>query len=313
MRYVLRAAIVLSMGMFIPHGASAADITSKSRYEAPLSAYAVEPATKSWTGFYIGVEAGGGAGIFEAIRNVENGVDYQKFDGEVAVGDPIRVLTDSRQDKLDLGLEGFFGGGNIGAKQQLGSTFVIGVDAYFDFGKFKGSDSYSRQVVLNTSNFGFEDDFQLGEERGTLSVEREWSAGVDFTPGALVTPNTLVYGIIGANWGRFNAKGNSDLTLIEGIIQPYPGSSFNKDETLVGLKLGIGIQTRFGEDKRWSVGLEGYHIGYEELKIGSSRRGNPIIDGNEVGGDVLTTTTSDQVSGDPSLWEVKAKLIYQIY
>jgi opacity protein-like surface antigen len=273
-----------------------------------------EPATKSWTGFYIGVEAGGGAGIFEAIRNIENGVDYQDFDDGEPDGDPVRVLTDSRHDKLDLGLEGFFGGGNIGAKQQLGSNFVIGVEGYFDFGKFKGSDSYNRAVAVDlTPFFGPGAAGQLGEERGSLSVEREWSAGVDFTPGVLVTPDTLVYGIIGANWGRFNVKGNSNITLIDGHIQPYPGSSFNDDDTLLGVKLGLGVQTRFGEDKRWSLSLDGYHIGYEDLKAGSSQQGVPLENGKDCCGGELISSTDDKVSGDLGVWEVKAKLIYQIY
>jgi opacity protein-like surface antigen len=55
-------------------GAQAADVFRGSfKDEQPVIS---EAAAKNWTGFYVGIEAGGGAGVYEAARNLEHGLDY---------------------------------------------------------------------------------------------------------------------------------------------------------------------------------------------------------------------------------------------
>jgi opacity protein-like surface antigen len=286
-------------------GAQAADVFRGSfKDEQPVIS---EAAAKNWTGFYVGIEAGGGAGVYEAARNLEHGLDYwhEKRQGEVVEREQERILTDRHSDRLDLGMSGLFGGVNVEYKQQVGQRTVVGVFGNFDWGSMKGSDTYSREVILHGEN----EDFQLGEENSHVAIKRKWNGDLGVKLGFLPTSNTLVYGLVAASWGRFNVKGGSDLTLLEGEIDPFR-SSFQNEQTEIGLKLGAGIETRL--DSRWTLGVEGTYTAYEDLLAGFSGSNSYTLRENEFCADGLLTSTNESVKGDLGIWEVKGTLKYQI-
>lgn len=256
------------------------------------------PVTHTWTGFYIGIEAGGGAGVFDAARTIEHGLDF--FHTKEGVREDVRLLTDRESSRLDLGMEGIFGGLNAEYKLQLGQA-VVGVFGNFDWSGMEGGHSYSREIVIHT-----DPDFQLAHESGRLNVEKEWNADLGVKLGWLYTPDTLVYGLIGASWGRFNLKGGSDLSFIEGEFAPFPGSSFNRSETLVGLTLGAGIETRLDDAKKWHLGIEGRYTRYADLD-------DAFSDFNDFGEDCgVSFSTADRVDGDISEWTARMTLKYKI-
>lgn len=258
------------------------------------------PVTHTWTGFYIGIEAGGGAGVFDAARTIEHGLDFFHTDKETGERENYRLLTDRQSSRLDLGMEGIFGGLNAEYKLQLGQA-VVGVFGNFDWSGMEGGHSYSREIVIHT-----DPDFQLAHESGRLNVEKEWNADLGVKLGWLYTPDTLVYGLIGASWGRFNLSGGSDLSFIEGEFAPFPGSSFNKSETIVGLTLGAGIETRLDEAKRLTLGLEGRYTRYTGLD-------DAFSDFNDIGEDCgVSFSTADRVDGDISEWTARMTLKYKI-
>lgn len=259
------------------------------------------PVTHTWTGFYIGIEAGGGAGVFDAARTLEHGLDFFHTDKETGERENYRILTDRESSRMDLGMEGIFGGLNLEYKQQVGSKLVLGIAGNFDWSGMEGSHSYSREIVI-----GDEPDFQLAHESGRLNVEKKWNADLVGKAGWLYTPDTLVYGLIGASWGRFNLKGGSDLSFIEGEFAPFPGSSFNQSETIVGLTLGAGIETRLDEAKRLTLGLEGRYTRYTGLD-------DAFSDFNDIGEDCgVSFSTADRVDGDISEWTARMTLKYKI-
>lgn len=261
-------------------------------------AYVEQVATATWTGFYIGIEAGGGAGVFDAARDIEHGLSF--FHSKEDVREETRLLTDRQSSRLDLGMEGIFGGVNAEYKHQLGKV-VVGAFANFDWSGMEGDHSYSREIVLHTSP-----DIQLAHESGRLNVEKEWNADLGVKLGWLYTPDTLVYGLIGASWGRFNLSGGSDLSFIDGEFAPFPGSSFNQSETLVGLTLGAGIETRLDEAKRLTLGLEGRYTRYTGLD-------DAFSDFNDIGEDCgVSFSTADRVDGDISEWTARMTLKYKI-
>lgn len=255
-------------------------------------------ATATWTGFYIGIEAGGGAGVFDAARDVEHGVSF--FHSKEGVREETRLLTDRQSSKLDLGMEGVFGGVNAEYKLQAGKA-VFGVFGNFDWSGMEGSHTYNREIVIHTNP-----DFQLAHESGRVNIEKEWNADLGLKAGFLATPDTLIYGLVGASWGRFNLKGGSDLSFFEGAESPFPGSKLNQSETLVGLTIGAGIETRLDDAKKWHLGVEGRYTRYTDL-------GDAFSDFNDFGEDCgVSFSTADRIDGDISEWTARATLKYKI-
>lgn len=342
-------ALAAGLAALLSSGAAmAADILGKA--EGSVKDYT--PA-RSWTGFYIGVEAGGGAGVFEATRRAARHIDgqtatYTKDDNSISTADggdantdpdPVRCCTeayddgvlkdgynvetgvtrifnDIRQDKLDLGLDGFFGGVNIEYKRQFGSNFVAGVFGSFDWGKMSGSDTFARQISLDgaaidaieeTTGFG---NYALATEAGHVSIERKWAGDAGVKLGYLVTPDTLVYGLVAASFGRFDIKGGSDISLLDGAqsFSPYPASSYSKGETKVGLKLGGGIETRLAD--RLNLGVEGAWTRYQNLDVGAG--GSKFWADPDCPDQGIITSTNEGIGGKLGIFDVKATLKYQL-
>jgi outer membrane immunogenic protein len=97
MKNVLLSSVVF-LGLTI--GAMAADLPSRGA-PAPVASVPVF----TWTGFYVGVQAGYGWGTYKAAFSGANGVTTTEYDSE-----------------------GFVGGAHIGYNHQFGS-FVVGVEA----------------------------------------------------------------------------------------------------------------------------------------------------------------------------------------
>lgn len=295
MNKFLTAATLLAMSA----SANAADIRGSIK-DDPI--YTGPVPTSTWTGFYIGIEAGGGAGVFDAARDLEHGVDFFHTDKETGVREDTRLLTDRESSRIDLGMEGIFGGFNAEYKFQAGRA-VFGVFGNFDWSGMEGDHSYSREIVIHT---GGPSDFQLAHESGRLNIEKEWNADLGVKAGFLATPDTMIYGLVGASWGRFNLKGGSDLSFIDGEVAPFPGSSLNQSETLVGLTLGAGIETRLDDAKRWLLGVEGRYTRYTDL-------GDSFSKANDIGEDCgVSFSTADRVNGDIDEWTARMTLRYKI-
>jgi outer membrane immunogenic protein len=122
----MKKILLASVALFgFAGAASAADLPVRAAPPAPIIA-AVPIFT--WTGFYVGVNAG--YGWHNDDSNASIGVPA----GAVGVGSPAGTITfgDSEGD-------GFVGGGQIGYNYQMGS-FVFGVETDIQFADLGGSD-----------------------------------------------------------------------------------------------------------------------------------------------------------------------------
>ena len=178
------------------------------------------PPSYDWTGFYIG--AGGGyqwANFDVDTQSCTNGICNQDA-GEI----------------YSLGLDdaNWFATAQLGVDYQFSDSFVIGAMGDESGGE-KLSDSAFNGVDYDPQN---NDDGQYWDASldGILTVSAR--------AGFLVTPEALVYGLVGWSWAK------AEVNAFEGCDFNGSGSSLcgnsdvfaNNDETVDGLTLGAGLE-----------------------------------------------------------------------
>jgi outer membrane immunogenic protein len=221
--------------------------------DMPVKAPVVAPAY-SWTGFYIGLNAGYG---FQSDPSVSFSPNDDGAGGE---------LSDLfKAPPISYGLNGFEGGIQVGYNWQLNPSWLIGVEADFNGGKIKGSGQSS---FLSVGDGGF---------NAVASTEVDWFGTVRGRVGYLVTPGLLLFGTGGFAYGEvknssslvnttFNGAFLNDVTgFLCGPIgsQCFVGSS-SKVQT--GYAVGGGFEYAF-------TGAMSFKAEYLNVNLGS---GNPV-------------------------------------
>ena len=194
--------------------AAAADLPSR---RPPPVAYVPPVPIFTWTGFYVGVNAGG------AFRtNNNNGFNNAVFFGGAA---PL-VLTNTNNSAR------FIGGGQVGVNYQI-NQFVLGVEG--DGQVLVGSNNNNNTFgsVGNGSTTSF-----LGTVRGR---------------GGVALDRFLIYGTGGVAFGgRNNNWPNTILGNIGGV--PTFFTANNGSNMRVGYTVGAGVEYAFTPN--WSVKVE---------------------------------------------------------
>jgi outer membrane immunogenic protein len=196
MKKLLLLGIALVAGVASgPSGA--ADLQPRMSMKAPAMA-----PIYSWTGCYIGANAGGGS-------------DHESFTN----------VNPHRLPNFDLGSQhagGAMGGGQIGCDYQAGN-WVVGAQGMFDATSFKGSN----HVVPVFGDPQFPNVFDL-------SSRVSWLTTATARIGYAVQPQLLVYARGGAAWMRSDL--NYAITGM-GVTDTYSGA-----ETRTGWTAGAGVE-----------------------------------------------------------------------
>lgn len=306
------AACLASSCAFAP--VMAADVYTRGSTKDAPGDYIASSAARSWSGLYIGIEAGGGVGVFDAVRNLQHGLNTYHFEDangdwthrtskDVSLVNDPAFFVDDQHHSVDLGLNGVFGGVNVELLRQIDTRIVLGIGADFDFGNMKGSDTFSRDLLITDGR----NDYSLEHETNRLTAEQKWNGDLMAKLGYLVTPDSMIYARAGVSWAKFAVKGNSQLSLLDGNIEPFPSSSLDNSETLTGWKVALGGSTRINTNLVGSV--EGAYADYGSISDAFGKSKDLTPDANCRG---LAGTTADAVNGDLTGWTVKAKLTYQI-
>lgn len=175
--------------------ASAADMPVKApAYKAPA---AVAP---SWTGFYVGVNIGGGWGSRSVDYSPNDVVSIFLFDPAGGTGAPPSASFTS---------SGVIGGLQLGYNWQFNHNWLVGIETDFDWSGIKGSGS-SSGLVNGLSPF-------------TASVEErvKWFGTVRARLGYLPMDSLLAYITGGFAYGRVDQSGkyvNSNLVGGDGQL-----------------------------------------------------------------------------------------------
>ncbi|MFT0859745.1 outer membrane protein [Ancylobacter sp. G4_0304] len=204
--------------------AFAADLS----YPVKAPAVAVIPPF-SWTGFYLGGNAGYGWG--EGSANWGSYLDYYYggWDqyGSTGGSDP----------------EGWFGGFQIGYNYQLVNNVVLGIEADFQFGALDDRLNYT----ASTTAGGFTDtDF------GTLDSKIEAFGTVRGRIG-YAFDRFLPYATGGLAWGNVKMSENWS-TYYNGVYQPAASGSASTSETLWGWTVGGGGE--YAVTDNWTLKAE---------------------------------------------------------
>jgi outer membrane immunogenic protein len=195
------------------------------------SALAASP-TFSWTGFYVGVNAG---------------YSWGRDSGPITLGS-------SFSDDKNTSLDGFIGGGQLGYNWQ-NANWIYGIEVDFQGSAQKGSadavcpggtttsvNSCTRGHVGDTLN---DPALPVGV---SLSEKLQWLGTVRGRIGTTLTPTVLPYITGGLAYGQVKVNENVSGTNVNGVngangatFTPG-GGSFSKTTTKVGWTIGAGVE-----------------------------------------------------------------------
>jgi len=226
--------------------AQAADLPTKK--EAPVPVFVPPPFT--WTGFYIGLNAGG---IFSSgsrsltLVDPNAGIDGGFLNGALPGG-------------LGSGSDGFIGGGQAGYNWQTGA-FVLGVETDFD-----GTTLSKSRNLLGAGFFnpylGTTDNLTLNSK-----VSLDWLGTTRGRVGFVVTPDNrfMIYGTGGVAYGG----GSAHVSIYDSAANAFWSGS--PSSSRVGWTIGAGAE--YALTNNWTIRGE-----YLYVDLGSSNfttAGNP--------------------------------------
>ena len=258
--------------------AVAADLPSRRAAPAPYVAVPVF----TWTGFYVGVNAGYGFS-----NNDRNGLGTYTVAPGGVTGAPFAAGTVLTNGNTTGSNDGFVGGGQIGYNYQIGQ-FVIGIEADAQFADL--NNARPGTVVTDTphlagfagaqnANFGGIDWF--GTVRGRLGY------AID---------RMMIYGTGGFAFGGADQKGFTDN---------FGTFRDNRDETRTGFAAGGGIEYAFTPNLTGKI--EGLVVNLER------NRNNGFIGTYTAGGTTtpVYTTGFGRSSNNSEFAVVRAGLNYK--
>jgi outer membrane immunogenic protein len=276
MKKILLSSVAL---LGLSAAAVAADLPSRRAAPAPYVAVPVF----TWTGFYVGVNAGYGFS-----DNDRNGLGSYRVDGPTYVTPTGALPTGSVVTNGETGRDndGFVGGGQIGYNYQIGS-WVIGVEADLQYADLNNTGNGTRnRATFNgvdvagftgaqNANFGGIDWF--GTVRGRLGFA--WD-------------RVLVYGTGGFAYGGADNNNNDG----------FDGFRNRNDDTRTGYVAGGGIEYAFTPN--FTGKIEGLYVNLERS------RDNGFI-GTQAGYGAVYTTAAGRRNNDSDFAVIRAGLNYK--
>ena len=213
----------------------AADLPRKAPPPAPL------PPPPTWTGFYVGLNAGG-------HWSSNNDVDIVSTGTFNPVGFNPAIMNQAAQGAtLNLpgnNNAGFIGGGQIGYNWQL-TGWLLGIEADFQgVSNNNNFDTVQTQVIANN---GFPIVTTVDGSR-----QIDWFGTVRGRLGWLATPTLLLYGTGGLAYGHI--KSNISITQTHELSDTFGQTFVDNSKTRAGWTAGAGFEWMFFP--RWSAKVE---------------------------------------------------------
>jgi outer membrane immunogenic protein len=254
-----RLAVALGALSVSSAAAIAADMSLPPRPYAPYAPAYYHPAVVyEWTGFYIGLSAGGGFGL----GGINNSVTSAFCNINLVGCDPNQASSAAKAavpGGFDTNPSGFIGGGQIGYNYQMG-WFVWGVETDFSGTNIKGSNSktVTATVVDTVTSTTIADTIS-----GTGSQKLNWLGTLRGRVGIVPFTPLLVYATGGLAYGQVS----SEVSFTESynfncFCGPNPTTGASISSTQWGWTAGGGVEWLF--TPHWSVRAEFlyYNLGH---------------------------------------------------
>jgi outer membrane immunogenic protein len=212
------------------------------------------PPNSNWTGWYIGLNAGGGWGNNDSIKNtVTSSYCNPIFAGCVIapVNGASTALAAAVPTDLGIHPHGFIGGGQIGYNWQFAPQWVAGIEADFQGADIKGSGN-----ATNTAKALCCGDSTIVTGTGTQKLD--WFGTLRGRLGWLPTQPLLLFVTGGLAYGHIE----TDTSFSATGINPggFGGTVTASDSsTRVGWTVGGGLEWMFAP--HWSV--KGEYLYYD--------------------------------------------------
>ncbi len=237
-RFLYGAAFAFAAAMIASASAIADDVAK------PLYKTAPAVPVYNWTGFYIGGNAGYGWGRSKTADTFTSPAP--------PVGTPEAVVAASTSR---FKMDGAVGGGQFGYNWQS-NRFVYGIEADIQRSNQKGSTSFACPVPQ--VGFGCNELIAAAMEgrvpTASFNQRLDWFGTLRGRIGALVAPDTLIYGTGGLARGRIETNG----TITNYFTTSVATTTFSHKSTRYGWTAGAGVERRFIGN--WTARLEYLYV-----------------------------------------------------
>jgi outer membrane immunogenic protein len=222
--------------------ALAADLATR----APPPVYLPPPPVFTWTGLYVGLNAGGTWSSSNSVNTTAVPLfAAPTFAPELTLSSALATTS------VPISNSGFIGGGQIGYNYQFANNFVAGIEA-----------DIQGVAASNRTDTVFGSGVPVGFPAETINSTVTARERIDYIGtvrgrlGFTITPTFLVYGTGGLAYGGVNSSvAISQQNLPAGSTFGAPFSSFGRiSDTRVGWTAGGGLEWLFAPN--WSVKVE---------------------------------------------------------
>ena len=237
----LAAFVVLALNVVASRATLAADMPLKA---PPPSA----PAVFSWSGGFVGVNAGYG---------------WSSSSANIVTSDPaselfITNIPFSGTFASSFHQNGGLAGAQAGYNWQIGPNWIAGFETDIQYAHITGNSTHT--IFLDPAAFGTTFPFIVNSQRGLL----DWFGTVRGRVGVLVNPNMMVYGTGGLAYGEDRASGTITLAPPSGVSASASATSgaFSFSCSAVGpasTTCYVGSSSRTSVGYAAGAGLE-YHL-----------------------------------------------------
>ena len=212
----------------------------------------------SWSGWYVGLNAGGTWANDHSVNTVSTAV--QGFSDGTGPGSFAATSATGASGNISIGRNAaFIGGGQIGYNWQFGPAWVGGLEADIQgIGHGSNSGTLNTALTVPPANTTFGGDVINTQITSTSRVD--WLGTVRGRVGYLATPGLLVYGTGGLAYGEVKAstsiaQSNNDCVNFPGnCVNGTAATSGSLSQTRAGWTAGGGFEWMFAP--QWSAKAE---------------------------------------------------------
>jgi outer membrane immunogenic protein len=202
--------------------------TGDASSSAPPMVKAVSPPAFAWTGFYVGMNAGYGAGDVKPTQS-------ELTQNIVTFGGPPRTDFSSSNSNDALRLGGALVGGQFGYNRQLASSFVVGVETDFQWSDIRASKQSNTAGMYNDPSAG------PFSSSSRMNIGQNWFGTTRLRLGYQVFDRFLAYVTGGAAYSEITASNSAAATdsAFGTFVSSTNGSG---SATKIGWTMGAGVE-----------------------------------------------------------------------